>query len=297
LRNSRFVFFDHKPADEAINDLFETSGAFKTAAINKLPKYLMVDGAFNVNSTSANAWAAFLGSVSQQEVLTSGGNPQQFDNPLGTLGYAVNSALSGVDGDWRGLRNLSTAQITALASAIVTEVRDRGPFLSVADFVNRRPNSSNAEHAAVGALQAAINKSGLNDRYTGGNRGVDSSNFGSLPGASVVGGEPKSSRTAGAAGYLSQAMLLTPMGSQITVRGDTFTIRAYGEARSAANVLLAKAWCEAVIQRTPEYLDSVDEPEAQDRWPTPSDRLSTANSLFGRRMEIKSFRWLNESEI
>ena len=51
------------------------------------------------------------------------------------------------------------------------------------------------------------------------------------------------------------------------------------------------------MQRLPEYVDSTDEPEAQDRWPTDSDRLSETNRLFGRRFEIQSFRWLTSDEI
>jgi hypothetical protein len=297
LRNKRYVFFNHKSADQAIDELFETSGAFKTAAINKLPNYLMVDGAFNVNSTSVNAWAAFLSSVRDQEVLTASGAGQKFEHPFGTLGYAANTAVSGTDGDWRGLRNLSSGEILTLAEAIVTEVKARGPFLSMADFVNRRPDSAVAGQRVAGALQAAIDNSGINSRFTGGARAVAAGDFAPLAGAGVIAEEPYPSRSIGAAGYLSQAALLTPMGSQITVRGDTFSIRAYGDARNAAGNIIAKAWCEAVIQRTPEYVDPVDAPEAQDGWPLASGKLSPTNSLFGRRMEIVSFRWLHADEI
>ena len=52
---------------------------------------------------------------------------------------------------------------------------------------------------------------------------------------------------------------------------------------------LARAWCEATVQRFPEYLDSADAPEAL--------AASEANVRFGRRFEVISFRWLSPDEI
>ena len=91
--------------------------------------------------------------------------------------------------------------------------------------------------------------------------------------------------------------MLTAIGSQITVRADTFLIRAYGDARDPSGNVLAKAWCEAVVQRLPDYVDPRDLPEAADGWPVSSSRLNPINALFGRRIEIRSFRWLSSDEI
>jgi hypothetical protein len=66
----------------------------------------------------------------------------------------------GVSGAWNNYRELSDAEIDKLAAEVVKEVRDRGPFMSLADFVNRRLLAS--EHGLKGALQAAIDKSGIN---------------------------------------------------------------------------------------------------------------------------------------
>lgn len=301
LRNKRFLFHPYASPEQAESELFD-GNAFKNSAINKLPKYLLVDGAFNVNSTSAPAWRAFLSSVRDQELLTAGGVKKKFKHPFGTLGYAENTATSGTAGDWAGLRDLTEAEIDELADAIVNEVKGRGPFLNLADFVNRRPDADNAEHRALGALQAAIDRSGLNDRFAGADRVLEPADFqdpdfAPLKGADTVNDEPVPARAIGAAGYLSQAALLTAMGSQITVRGDTFIIRAYGDHRNASGDVVAKAWCEAVVQRIPEYLDPTDKPEAQDGWPTPSDKLAVANSKFGRKFEIRSFRWLSPNEV
>lgn len=298
LRNKRYLFHPHKPADQAVAELFDTAGGnFKTASLNKLSNYLMVDGAFNVNSTSVKAWTAFLSSVRDHELRTAVGPNRRFDHPFGTLGYAFSTAVNGTEGEWAGLRSLSTSEIAQLAAAVVTQVRERGPFLNVADFVNRRPGSSNSLQQSLGALQAAIDSVGLNDRYKVGARGVVADSFISLEGAEGVNGEPVPARAAGSAGYLSQAALLTSIGSQITVRGDTFVVRAYGDSRDAAGRIMARAWCEAVVQRNPEYVDPADSPEEQDGWPGAGDKLAPVNSTFGRRMVIRSFRWLTDKEV
>jgi hypothetical protein len=68
-------------------------------------------------------------------------------------------------------------------------------------------------------------------------------------------------------------------------------IRGYGEARdtSGKNVL-ARSWCEAVVQRVPDYLDPSD--KAYDTVPK-----SKVNLTFGRRFNIISFRFLDSREI
>ncbi len=169
------------------------------------------------------------------------------------------------------------------------EVKARGPFLSLADFVNRRPNADDEAHRVVGALQAAIDKSGINDRFVGGGREVTEADLDPLPGAGSVGNESASARAVGSAGHLRQAGILTALGSQISVRSDTFVIRAYGDHRDKSGKVQASAWCEAVVQRVPEFVDPSDSPEM-----TP---LSTVNQLLGRGFRLISFRWLAPSEI
>jgi hypothetical protein len=296
LRNKRFKFHASKSPDDVADELF-TGSEFDDSAISLLSKYLLVDGSFNVNSTSENAWAALLASVRKQELIMATGSTRDFKYPFGTLGYAANDATSGNQGDWTGLRDLSEDGIKALAKAIVTEVKERGPFLSMADFVNRRVDSDEPKQQALGALQAAINLSGLNDSQVSGNRAASSADFKGLPGASLIDAEPSPSKAVGSRGFLTQGDLLTAIGSQISVRSDTFVIRAYGDARDAAGEVLARAWCEAVVQRFPEYMDDVDEPEAHEGWPRSSDKLAAVNEKFGRRFVVRSFRWLAPEEV
>jgi len=72
----------------------------------------------------------------------------------------------------------------------------------------------------------------------------------------------------------------------VTVRSDTFRIRAYGASTDRAGNILAEAWCEAVVQRSPDYVDPSDEAHERD--------LTPANEIFGRRFRILSFRWLQK---
>lgn len=289
LRNTRLTSYPYKSATEALKELFSGDN-LKPEAIGKLANYLLVDGAFNVNSTSETAWKAFLTSVREQELLDANGTASKKSNPFGTLGYAVKSATSGAEGDWAGFRDLSDTELEGIAKAIVTEVKARGPFLSMADFVNRRPNSADATHRALGALQAAIDKSGVNNRFTAAGRSLAPADVPMFAGKDTLTSEPAPARAFGAAGFLSQGALLTAFGSQITVRGDTFLIRTYGDSRDATGKLQAKAWCEAVVQRTPEFVDPANPPET-------SASLSAANTAFGRKFNIVSFRWLSPNEI
>jgi hypothetical protein len=94
---------------------------------------------------------------------------------------------------------------------------------------------------------------------------------------------------AGAPGEVTQGDVLSAIGSFVSVRSDTFRIRGYGDARDATGKITARAYCEAVVQRIPDYLDPA---EAADAKP-----LVGSNLLFGRRFEIVSFRWLIPSEI
>ena len=66
---------------------------------------------------------------------------------------------------------------------------------------------------------------------------------------------------AGLPGYLKQQDILRPLAPIMTSRGDTFTIRAYGETiNPSTGKPDGQAWCEAVIQRIPDYLNKIDDP-------------------------------------
>ena len=91
---------------------------------------------------------------------------------------------------------------------------------------------------------------------------------------------------------VKQGDLLTSLGPMIAVRGDTFLIRGYGEARDASGKnVLARSWCEAVVQRVPDYVDPTN--NAYDALTA----LNNINKTLGRRFNIVSFRYLDSREI
>ena len=55
---------------------------------------------------------------------------------------------------------------------------------------------------------------------------------------------------------------------------------------------MARAWCEAIVQRTPDFIDPQDPAETR-----LEDLASGPNQQFGRRFKIVGFRWLSPDEI
>lgn len=104
-------------------------------------------------------------------------------------------------------------------------------------------------------------------------------------------------RSTGIPGWITQADVLQAIGPVIAARSDTFRIRGYGEVLAPdGEAVLARASCEAVIQRVPDYVDPSNLPS--ERSATPSDTtLSPANKRFGHRFFVTSFRWLSQNEI
>jgi len=95
----------------------------------------------------------------------------------------------------------------------------------------------------------------------------------------------------GMPGWARQADILRPLAPILSVRDDTFLVRAYGDARDAGGKITARATCEAVVRRTRDYVDPGDLADLAD------PPKSNANKTFGRRFVIVSFRWLNPDEI
>lgn len=253
---------------------------------------LMVGGAFNVNSTRVEAWKALLGST-RRAGYGKGGTP--FPRVLAPPGEAWTSG-DAADGDeaWCGFRELTEEEIGRLAEAIVAEVKQRGPFLSLADFVNRRLAAD--ETGRMGALQAAIERAGINAAHEA---AYPLDNDSPLPdyrhpdnlrdATRMEQTLKPASKAWGAPTYLTQADVLQVVGPALSARSDTFVIRAYGDAVDAAGEVQARAWCEAVVQRTPEPLD------ADESGLNPRDAGKPGD--FGRRFVMTSFRWLRPGEI
>jgi hypothetical protein len=98
---------------------------------------LLVDGAFNINSTSVDAWIAQLSSLRGKAVSRRSGTPindiQEDETPIIRFIEEPDQENS-----WNQLRKLTDKEIAKLAKAMVAQVKLKGPFLSYSDFVNRR---------------------------------------------------------------------------------------------------------------------------------------------------------------
>jgi Arc/MetJ-type ribon-helix-helix transcriptional regulator len=98
-------------------------------------------------------------------------------------------------------------------------------------------------------------------------------------------------RSTGIPGWLTQADILQVIGTAISARSDTFRIRTCGEAFDASGNVVARAYCEAIVQRSPDYVDPSN--KATDR----GTQLNAVNKIYGRQFQVVSFRWLSNSEI
>jgi hypothetical protein len=210
--------------------------------------------------------------------------------------------------DWNGYRELTVAELENLAVKIVAEVRDRGPFLSMSEFVNRQIGPVGPRTLA-GALESAIAESEINEKK---NAVFPDSFLDQVPITATDVSDPKlynyktpeattGNPAAGAPGWINQGDLLRILEPGATMRGDTFVIRTYGEAQDANGKVIARAYAEAVVQRVPEYVDPVDRPSVNAyniTLPAPvTSTASAANKTFGRRINVVSFRWLSTHEI
>ncbi|RYD85521.1 MAG: hypothetical protein EOP84_02245 [Verrucomicrobiaceae bacterium] len=290
-------------SEKAASDLF-SDGVPSDTTYQKAAAYQMVRGAFNVNSTSVKAWKSRLAALRESKVpvfdLTGTGlKTMETENtpvlsmtlPNATASDPATPALT--DGaketQWSGFRQLSEQQLDELANRIVKEVRKRGPFLSMSDFVNRRIGSNSAE-TRRGALEAAIEEAKLNGNAYSNQVPISTSD---ISGADygfatpeVVTGNP----AAGAPGWITQGDLMKLLEPAATVRSDTFVIRVCGEAKRDGHV--TRAYAEAVVQRMPEYID-----RSMEAFEDAYASANAANKRFGRRLEIVSFRWLSGAEI
>ncbi|MFN4873863.1 MAG: hypothetical protein ACK40T_09990 [Akkermansiaceae bacterium] len=297
-------------ATELFNAKVNTADAYRTIASR-----LEVDGMFNVNSTSVKAWRALLGHARNQRMpyYDNNGNvvlsdPTDYAVSRTTVASDVAAGKNGSSGsfpgasEYSGYRVFTDEMLDQFADEMVNQVRKRGPFLSLSEFVNRQL-SVEKNLALAGAVQSALNVLAANtddklnpysflqgDSQDAGRsvlvaKGQDTrSGFDKFPEAS----EGKSAY--GLPGWPRQADILRPLAPILSARDDTFTIRAYGDARDPNGKIIARATCEAIVRRGREFVSSENEPDTL-------SGLSDTNERFGRRYHIISFRWLNADEI
>jgi len=355
-------------------------------------RYMMIDGAFNINSTSVEAWRAILSSMRSAAYSntplangSSGANavsyfPRNTASPdlanETSAGARVNAPITvtntttGKDAvSYAGFRQLTDYDIDVLANKIVQQIHFRGPFLSLAQFINRRLTPKVIVPAykdptsISGTLQTAIDISSDNGLLpslnaipnamiaggqfpatsiassanqpilpgTGGGAAEQSkiypdvlTEFSAVPYAD--GSADPYNRLVGMPGWLTQADLLEALAPILAARSDTFVIRTYGEVLSPQinqkdipnsiaadpSFILSRAWCEMVVQRLPDYVDTTNDPSVNNDMNVPNparlgaysapntaknNTLTAVNATFGRRFRIVSVKWLSPTDI
>jgi hypothetical protein len=269
----------------------------------KMGAYSLIDGVFNVNSTSVSAWSALLRSNRNLAITyAQGGGTDSASGAPFPRSPSPSAPGNGAASLWSGVSRLSDTQITALATEIVKQVKIRGPFMGLSDFVNHRVGTPKTAENNMGALQAAIEASNINGSVASGAGGVLPVYSGAIssyfPDPLAIGNRKT---TTGIPTDITQADLLLPLAPRLAARSDTFRIRGYGEARSKDGArILAKATCEAVVQRFPEYMDTATDAANNEPWDEASPTGTTLNPInqkFGRRFKLVKFRWLSSNEI
>ncbi len=268
-------------------------------------KYFLQGGAFNLNSTSIAAWSSVLRTVRFTSPATAfkylkleentgtasidASNPEEIPLTVQSTDahffrfsqsaqetYQAEAGLSagGSTGITppktelfrQGMVTLDSTKVQTLATKITAAIRAHqsasGPFRTLEEFLSPSAN------ATTSLLEQAIADAGIN---------VDS-DFNPIEFSSQ---------------FLTQGDIMTALAPVLFPRSDTFVIRTYGEAvNPATGVTEGKAWCEATVQRIPEYFDP-----AEDATVAPADLTSTLNQNLGRRFKVVSFRWLTRSDI
>ncbi|MFC7336053.1 hypothetical protein ACFQY0_02595 [Haloferula chungangensis] len=289
LPNPRFI--PYEPAGSKFDTAtLSDAGTADTGSFFHNAGHLLVDGAFNINSTSVDAWEAFLtgtyklpiAKVDENGRLISGFTPTdgvRFPRCARTYGDGMKTA-SIDENYWIGFRELTQTEVRDIATALVDEIKERGPFLTLSSFVNRSLESNDTGKS--GPLQAALDQTVNKDLDNDYEDPADTTKFPNIADGSTQG--------AGFPGQLLQGDILQALGPYMTVHSDTFTIRAYGEAQDAAGNVTASAWCEAVVQRHPEPMAVMGAKSA-------NEELANPTSPFGRTFRVISFRWLNPKEV
>ncbi|MGD9419939.1 MAG: hypothetical protein Q7R22_013455 [Verrucomicrobiota bacterium JB025] len=304
--NSRMVYYSGSgvSTDDAVDSM--TTGSMDERS-RSVAAHQMLQGPFNVNSTSVEAWKAVLSGLRDEAAINRDDSERSTDDKSPftrflptitsadeTLSIGGGSGTGGTESDrasrWVGLHVLEDDQIEELATQIVKQIKARGqedgaPILTIGEFVNRRPGSDGSLHAQMGLLQTAISEAQKSVSLYDLDDGDEVVGDGTVANSGVLDGNTAE----GSPAHLLQGDILQEIGSILTTHTDTLRIRCYGCAGEGEEKV--EAWCEAIVQRMPEYVD----PEADSPEDIPED--DSINGKFGRRYEIVSFRWLSGSEV
>ena len=299
LANTRLSYYGTPPLEDLRDPINEVDKAADNG-FEKTAAFLMIDGAFNVNSTSPEAWQAVLSGFREHAINGVNETYESVKTYTGSGSPFVDNFVPSADDDnlFAGHRRLSDIEIATLSTSLATQIRDRGVAHSLGKFANRDLNGTD-DAQQMSRIDKAIKSAGLNSSQRIADSTNTESDVSSRPDleaggestAKIFAANLTQETGAGLPGYLKQQDILRPLAPIMTTRGDTFVIRAYGETvNSMTNEITGKAWCEAVVQRVPDYLD-----DSIDAWDMPT--TGSLNEKFGRRFKIIQFRWLDHDDI
>ena len=296
LPNTKLIVYDPETT-LTLEDFYTDSAA----------QSLLIAGAFNLNSTSIDAWKAVLSgnSIYGWTYRTTDGQLRDrphLQNAFFTLPFGgdrhFSRRRSGAEvskypaEEYPAYPKLSTAEKTDwfrlrlsphfgaawnLGVRELTEGQVESLAQRIVDALRRRGRPlpsikaflNAADSADEGLLQQAIDGTDINTLVSG-QAYEDAPPHDRLPRHSTA--------------FLSQGDIISALAPFLSARSDTFRIRAYGEAHNPSTGMIeARAWCEALVQRLPSPLHS-------------GDPMRNAEGL-GRRFQIVQFRWLSAKEI
>ena len=261
---------------------------------NRTAELLVIEGAFNLNSTSSAAWAATLGSIqlpdweianiddsngdliagaprrtvelgqtllrfpqSAQEIYHTGAYKDSTQPP--TEYFRVGAKTSNNATDPMSYTELGTQ----IAQRVASRIQLLGPFTSIETFLSPVEHTDFTHPQDPAQYLSVIERAILD-----------------LPKINQSAGEDIWYHTSS---FLSQADVMTALAPIASVRGDTFTIRALGQTDlDISGESVATAICEARVQRLPTTVDLNDSVQT----PDPDGH--------GRRFVITSIKWLND---
>lgn len=167
-----------------------------------------------------------------------------------------------------GARRFDHHEFEALAREIVRRIKIKGTtFRSMQEFLSEQsPGRGSLMEQAIATVFSSGGKQQWDHTWeTAGVRGsasslIDIDHF--------------------SPGFLTQADVMTAIGSMLAVRSDTFKIRARGQSVSALGTLVGSATIEAILQRIPQAIDST----------------AVINQPTRRKLKLLSIRWLTDDE-
>ncbi len=277
--------------------LLKSLRGYKTAASS-----LNIQGGFNINSTSVAAWKSLLACHAGRNVRSwdLASNSEEIIPPVDDVyplpRYQMPTKAeraAPMNSAWSSLRGLDEEELDTLCQNIVNEVRLRGPFLSLSDFVNRRVGDDR-DLSDRGTLQAAIDNTAINGDLAA--EGVEprqilNPNKEEDDDPDIATSVVSPSTATGIPGYLIQNDILRNITSVITPRSDTFVVRGLGEATDGT--LTIKAVCEAKVIRSNAYIGNVNSELSIPDLISEASAESNISIVFGRRFNIVSFKWIS----